>query len=161
MLRLGACPSLGHERCRARRKFRQRLHDLSLCLQAKAETLEAQLAATTAQVQQLEASQRLLEARNALLESVASTTLGSDQEAPAVSQLHCTSVAHTKLLELHAHDAHCKMLTTLCRDCGRYAQHIVRSDFSVLTQVSPCWHKHQGLSHHAMCGPQMLSKQQF
>ena len=123
MLSLGACPSLGHVRCRARRKICQRIHDLSACLQAKAETLEAQLAATTAQVQQLQASQRLLEARNALLESVASTTLGSDQEAPAVSQLHCTSVAHPKLLQLHAHAAHCKLFTTCicCRDFGHYA----------------------------------------
>ena len=41
-------------------------------MQARTQTLEAQVAATTSQLQQLQASQRQLEARNALLESVAS-----------------------------------------------------------------------------------------
>ncbi|DBA95755.1 TPA: hypothetical protein ACH3X1_001309 [Trebouxia sp. C0004] len=48
---------------------------------ARTESLEAQVALTAAQVQELQASQRQLEARNALLESVASNLTSDAQEA--------------------------------------------------------------------------------
>ncbi|KAL0055425.1 hypothetical protein WJX82_000314 [Trebouxia sp. C0006] len=58
----------------SQQRFRQRQR-------ARTESLEAQVALTTAQVQELQASQRQLEARNALLESVASSLTSDVQEA--------------------------------------------------------------------------------
>lgn len=56
------------------------------CLQVRAASLEAQVAAATSQLEELQASQRQLEERNALLEAVARTNFSSDaSEAPVVS----------------------------------------------------------------------------
>lgn len=55
----------------------------SCSIQARTQNIEAQVAATTSQLQQLQASQRQLEARNALLESVAT----QDTEGSEVIQL--------------------------------------------------------------------------
>ena len=64
-------------------------------LQARTESLEAQLAFTAAQVQELQASQKQLEARNALLESVANNLTSDVQEASVVS--YQTLPTHTEV----------------------------------------------------------------
>ena len=52
-----------------------------MTMQARAEALEAQVAATTARLQELRDSQRRLEARNALLETVASLNVSDETES--------------------------------------------------------------------------------
>ncbi len=53
-------------------------------MQARTENLQAQLAAATTQLEDLQARQQQLEARNASLESFASTVLGPDPLGPPV-----------------------------------------------------------------------------
>ena len=53
---------------------------LVLCVQTRAEELEAQVAAATAQLKALEDSQRQLEARNALLEIANPSICGEETQ---------------------------------------------------------------------------------
>jgi len=80
-------------------------------LQARTESLEAQVALTAAQVQELQASQRQLEARNALLESVASNLTSDVQEASVVSYL---VPSHTEPYVLAADTPGVNQVTHLC-----------------------------------------------
>ena len=73
-------------------------------VQARAETLEAQVALTTAQVQDLQASQKQLQARNALLTSVAENLSSTYHEALVVSCCTCAAI-HTRLSYL-LHSVH-------------------------------------------------------
>ena len=89
-------------------------------VQARAESLEAQVALTTAQVQNLQASQKQLQARNALLTSVADNLSSTTYEALVVS---CCAATHTSLLLLPAANTKLisalslSLVTTSCQTC--------------------------------------------
>ena len=58
-----------------------------MTVQARAEALEAQVAATTARLQELRDSQRRLEARNALLETAASLNVTDETDLSVVTHI--------------------------------------------------------------------------
>ena len=64
-------------------------------MQARIENLQAQLAAATTQLHDLQARQQQLEARNASLESFASTALSHDPLGPPVVRQNILNPAQT------------------------------------------------------------------
>ena len=64
-------------------------------MQARTENLQAQLAAATTQLHDLQARQQQLEARNVSLESFASTALGPDPLGPPVVRQNMPLPAQT------------------------------------------------------------------
>lgn len=90
-------------------------------MQARAEALEAQVAATTARLQELRDSQRRLEARNALLETVASLNVSDETESdmtmvkqtPALE----TDLYHTVIVFIHGQVATTQLSCCVQRLC--------------------------------------------
>lgn len=95
--------------------------DAFVCAEAKSQTIEAQLADTTAQLNELKVKQKQLEARNALLEKVATMNRQSSTGSSSSPSLPADDRNPWQVRLSHAHELRfCTLLassTTPCCSC--------------------------------------------
>ena len=102
-----------------------------MTVQARAEALEAQVAATTARLQELRDSQRRLEARNALLETVASLNVSEETDLSTVKQTPAleSDLYHSVIVFIHGQlestqlSSCAQRLCTYSRNCYQACVH--------------------------------------